>query len=148
MLAATSALAVSFVSAIALAAEVWHYQCLGDELLGSRICTTELVSFQRGEEFIVYFVHVEKGKPPLVISGETEDISEVAVAVDKNAPMASRNCDDGACFFGAEDSSTLMKQFRKGFRAKVTIKSGNDEVLFDRVLSLRGFSAALTVPPG
>ncbi len=150
-LAATCALALSFVltaASVAEEAETWQYQCLGDEVVGSRICTTELATFQKGEEFIVYFVHVDKGKPPLVISGENENISEATVAVDKNSSVASQECEDGACFFGAEDSDTLMKQFRKGFRVKVKIEAGDNEVLFDRVLSLRGFTAALSVPPG
>ncbi len=148
-LAATSALVFSFVltAAVAEEAETWQYQCLGDEVVGSRICTTEVAAFQDGEEFIVYFVHVDEGKPPLVISGENENITRATVAVDKNSPLASQNCEDGACFFGAEGSETLMKQFRKGFRAKITIETGTNEVLFDRVLSLRGFTAALSVPP-
>ena len=150
-LVATSSLVLSFVwavAAVAEEAETWQYQCLGDEVVGSRICTTELATFQDGEEFIVYFVHVDEGKPPLVISGENENISEATVVVDKNSSVASRECEDGACFFGAEDSDTLIKQFRKGFRVKVKIETGDNEVLFDRVLSLRGFTAALTVPPG
>jgi len=150
-LAAIGALAFSFVWPAALTAEeaeAWQYQCLGDPVVETQICTTELAAFQNGEEFIVYFVHVDKGKPPLVISGENESIAEATVAVDKNSPLATQDCDEGACFFGAEDSSTLMKQFRKGFRAKITITIANNEVLFERVLSLRGFSAALTAPPG
>ena len=127
--------------------ETWQYQCLGDEVVGSKICTTELASFEDGEEFIVYFVHVGEGKPPLVVSGESENISEVTVAVDKNDPMVSRECEDGACFYEAEASNTLMKQFRMGFKAKITIKTADNKVLFDRVLSLRGFTAALTGPP-
>ncbi len=148
--AATSALALSFVSTGASGAEEtesWQYQCLGDEVAGSKICTTELATFQDGEEFIVYFVHVDEGKPPLVVSGEDENIAVATVAVDKNTPLSSQECEDGACFFGAENSSELMKQFRKGFRAKVTVETGNNEVLFERVLSLRGFTAALSAPP-
>lgn len=150
-LAATGALACYLAGATALAAEddeTWQYQCLGDAALGSRICTTELATFQRGEEFIVYFVHVDKGKPPLVVSGENESIARATVAVDKNTPLATQDCEDGACFFGVEDSGTLMKQFRKGFKAKIAIESGAGQVLFDRVLSLRGFISALTAPPG
>lgn len=151
-LAATSALVSALVwtapSAAEEAAETWQYQCLGDPVIGSRICTTELATFEKGEEFIVYFVHVDKGKPPLVIAGETENISRVAVAVDKNEPLAAIDCDEGTCFFDAGDSALLMKQFRKGFRAKITIETGTGQVLFDRVLSLRGFTAALTAPPG
>jgi hypothetical protein len=150
-LAATSALAFSFVwaeTSAAQEAETWLYQCLGDAVAGNKICTTELATFHKGEEFVVYFVHVDKGKPPLVISGESEDISRTTVAVDKNEPLVSQDCEDGACFFGAEGSATLMKQFRKGFRVKITIETTSNEVLFDRVLSLRGFTAALTAPPG
>lgn len=128
--------------------ETWQYQCLGDEVVGDKICTTELATFHGGDEFIVYFVHVKKGKPPLVISGENENISEITVVVDKNSPLSSQDCEDAACFFDAAASGTLMKQFRKGFRVKVRIGIGGGEVIFDRVLSLRGFSAALTAPPG
>ncbi len=151
-LAATSALILTFVwtapSAAEEAAETWQYQCLGDPAVGSRICTTELATFQKGEEFIVYFVHVDKGKPPLVVSGETESISRASVAVDKNEPLAAGDCDEGACFFSATDSAMLMKQFRKGFRAKITVETATGQVLFDRVLSLRGFTNALIAPRG
>ena len=127
--------------------EAWRYQCLGDEVVGSRICTTELAVLEAGEEFIVYFVHTNKGAPPLVVSGEHDDISDVTIAVDKKEPLASESCEDGACFFAAKVSKTLMRQFRKGFKAKITIRDAEQRVLFDRVLSLRGFTAALTKPP-
>lgn len=127
--------------------EAWRYQCLGDEIVGGKICTTELAVFESGEEFILYFVHSDKGAPPLVVSGESEGIAAVQIAVDKNDPIFSESCEDGACFFAAEDSAALMIQFRKGFRAKVTIEDETRQVLFDRVLSLRGFTAALTAPP-
>ena len=127
--------------------EAWRYQCLGDEVVGSKICTTELAVLEAGQEYIIYFVHTNKGAPPLVVSGETDDISAVAIAVDKEEPLVSESCEDGACFFAAAVSKTLMRQFRKGFRAKVTILDGEERVLFDRVLSLRGFTAALTKPP-
>ena len=127
--------------------EAWRYQCLGDEVVGSKICTTELAVLVAGEEFIVYFVHTDKGAPPLVVSGESDAIAAVAIAVDKKDPLTAESCEDGACFFTAKDSRTLMTQFRKGFRAKVTILDTAQRVLFDRVLSLRGFTAALTAPP-
>ena len=128
--------------------ETWRYQCLGDEVAGSRICTTELAVFEEGVEFIVYFVHTSQGKPPLVVSGEDEAVAGASVKVDKNEPFTSESCEAGACFFSAPDSKALMTQFRKGFRAKITLQDGDARVLFDRVLSLRGFSKALIAPPG
>lgn len=127
--------------------EAWRYQCLGDEVVGSRICTTELAVLVEGEEFIVYFVHTKKGVPPLVVAGESDATAAVAIAVDKKDPVTAESCEAGACFFTTEDSRRLMVQFRKGFRAKVTILDMAQRVLFDRVLSLRGFTAALTPPP-
>ena len=129
-------------------AETWRYQCLGDEAAGTNICTTELATFEDGEEFIVYFVHTGKGKPPLVVSGENEAIDNVTVAVDKNDSHQSSDCDSGACVFGAQASETLMTEFRKGFRAKVTVRTKGGPIVFQRQLSLRGFTAALTAPPG
>ena len=126
--------------------EAWRYQCLGDEVAGSQICTTELAVFEEGDEIIVYFVHTSQGKPPLVVSGEDETIAGASVKVDKNDPLASESCESGACFFSAPDSAALMAQFKKGFRAKVTLQDADARILFDRVLSLRGFSKALIAP--
>ncbi len=147
-LAITLALAAMPIGLNAEEAETWRYQCLGDEVAGTKICTTELATFEDGEEFIVYFVHTGKGKPPLVIAGENEAIDDVTVAVDKNDPHQSSDCEGGACVFGAQASETLMAQFRKGFRAKVTVRTKGGPMVFQRQLSLRGFTAALTAPPG
>ena len=143
--AACLALAPKLLSA-ADDTEAWRYQCLGDEVVGSTICTTELAVLEAGQEFIVYFVHGGKGTPPLVVSGESEAIGAVTIAVDKEDTLASERCEEGACFFEEGVSKTLMRQFRKGFRAKVTIRDTEGRLLFDRVLSLRGFTAALTKP--
>ena len=129
-------------------AEAWRYQCLGDEVVGTKICTTELAVFEEGEEFIVYFVHTEQGEPPLVVSGERDDLARTTIAVDKKDPVTSESCEDGVCVFSGPDSDRLMIMFRKGFRAQVTIWAEDRQAVFDRKLTLRGFSAALTAPPG
>lgn len=129
-------------------AEAWRYHCLGDEVVGNKICTTELAVFEEGEEFIVYFVHTEHSEPPLVVSGERDDLARTTIAVDKEDPVSSEECEDGVCVFSGQDSDRLMTMFRKGFRAQVTIWAEDQLRVFDRQLSLRGFSAALTAPPG
>ncbi len=126
--------------------DAWRYQCLGDEVVGSQICTTELAVFEEGEEFIVYFVHTKQGAPPLVVSGENEAISGASVQVDKNEIVTAASCESGACFFEAAESAILLDQFRKGFHAKVSLHDAQKQVLFERELSLRGFTAALTAP--
>jgi len=126
--------------------EAWRYQCLGDEVIGSQICTTELAVFEEGEEYIVYFVHTNQGEPPLVVSGENETIGSASVRVDKNEMVSAASCEAGACFFEAAESAALLDQFRKGFRATVTLRDAQNQILFNHELSLRGFSAALTAP--
>jgi hypothetical protein len=126
--------------------DAWRYQCLGDEVVGSQICTTELAVFEEGEEYIVYFVHTNQGEPPLVVSGENDTISSANVKVDKNEMVSAASCEAGACFFETAESATLLDQFRKGFRATVTLRDAQNQILFEHELSLRGFSAALTAP--
>jgi len=128
-------------------AETWRYQCLGDETLGSKICTTELAVLEDGEEFIVYFVHTDEGQPPLVVAGEIEDMTGATIAVDKEEPLSSESCEGSTCYFSRADSTALMAMFRKGFQAKVTIWGKGRQIVFDRRLTLRGFSAALIAPP-
>ena len=128
-------------------AEVWRYQCLGDEVIGSKICTTELATFENGEEFVVYFVHTDTGVPPLIVAGEDEALISATIKVDKNDPLSSESCDSGACLFSTEHSDMLLAQFRKGFRANVIVRAADQKIVFDRQLSLRGFSAALIAPP-
>ena len=120
----------------------WQYQCLGDEAAGDEICTTELATFEAGQEFVLYFVRTDKGPSPFVVAGEDETLSAATVIVDKNDPVSAESCEDGACFFSVDNSTLLLKQFRKGRTAHVTIRAGSDGIMFDRALTLRGFSAA------
>jgi Invasion associated locus B (IalB) protein len=140
------ALSASLLSAAAGADETgtWQYQCLGDEAAGAQICTTEFATFEDGQEFVLYFVRNEKGPSPLVVSGEDETISAASVTVDKNDPVAADSCEDSACYFSAENSDLLLKQFRKGHIAQVTIRGEGQQVIFDRPVTLRGFSAAFS----
>lgn len=148
---AASAAVVTVSTCLSLPADAqepdaWRYQCLGDEVVGSQICTTELAVYDEGEEYIVYFVHTKQGEPPLVVSGENDTISSASVKVDKNDMVSAASCEAGACFFEAVESATLLDQFRKGFRATVTLRNAQNQILFEHELSLRGFSAALTAP--
>jgi hypothetical protein len=138
------ALSVCLLSAAAGADETgtWQYQCLGDEAAGATICTTEFATFEDGQEFVLYFVRNEKGPSPLVVSGEDEAMSGATVTVDKNDPIVAESCEDGACYFSPENSGILLKQFRKGRTAHVTILGEAQRVVFDRSVTLRGFSAA------
>lgn len=142
------ALSVCLLSAAAGADETgtWQNQCLGDEAAGEKICTTEFATFEDGQEFVLYFVRNESGPSPLVISGEDDAMSGATVTVDKNDPVASESCEDGACYFSAENSNLLLKQFRKGHTAHVTIRGEAQRVVFDRPVTLRGFSAAFSQP--
>lgn len=122
--------------------DVWRYQCLGDEDRGTEICTTELETSQDDRAFIIYFVHNADGRIPLVVAGEDEVFTEVVIAVDDNEPLRADTCDVGSCYFELEKSAALLKQFRKGRTAQITVATEGARLILDRNVTLRGFSAA------
>ncbi|MFQ5776126.1 MAG: hypothetical protein ACE5GS_16525 [Kiloniellaceae bacterium] len=137
------ALAVSMgAAAHAAEPEIWRFQCLGGETLGAEICTTEVSTSDRDREFVIYFVHSQSGKIPLVVAGEDEPFAATVVKVDDKEPVSADECETGACYFGLEKSAVLLKQFRKGRSARVTVTTEGAEIILDKTITLRGFSAA------
>jgi len=64
------------------------------------------------------------------------------VKVDDEDAMKADNCIDGICYFEAEKSRLLLRQFRGGRTAHVTINDRQGRPLFDAPITLMGFSAA------
>lgn len=122
--------------------DVWRYQCLGDEGLGTEICTTELETSQDNRVFVIYFVHNADGRIPLVVAGEDELFTKVVIKVDDEEPLHADQCDVGSCYFELEKSAALLKQFRKGRTAHVTAATEGARLMLDKNVTLRGFSAA------
>ncbi len=122
--------------------EVWYYQCMEDEESDERICTTEIAIGSGDRDFIVYFVHNKDGGSPLVVSGDEQRFSSLTIRVDDKEAIAADECDVGWCYFEAEKSGRLLKQFRKGRRARVSILDDRLDTILDTEITLRGFSAS------
>ena len=56
--------------------------------------------------------------------------------------LEADNCVDGICYFEESKSRLLLRQFRGGRTAHVTIKDRQGRELFDAPITLMGFSAA------
>jgi invasion protein IalB len=122
--------------------ETWNFQCMEDEDSGEQICTTEIATSDDGADFLVYFVHHRGGKSPLVVTGDEQRFSGLTIKVDKKDPVQADKCDVGMCYFELEKSRLLLRQFRKGRSARLTIVDDRLEFILDKEITLRGFSAA------
>ena len=120
---------------------VWVHQCITDLETEQEVCTTELLTIQDGVEFVLYFAHNPDGPAPLVVIGLEETFVEFLVTVDDKEPMRADQCEVGMCYFDAEKSTELLKQFKRGKKAHLRVVMEGDEVVLDKVITLRGFSA-------
>ncbi len=120
---------------------VWAHQCITDLETEEEVCTTELLTIQDGVEFVLYFAHNPDGPAPLVVIGLEETFVEFLVTVDDKEPMRADQCEVGMCYFDAEKSTELLKQFKRGKKAHLRVVMEGDEVVLDKVITLRGFSA-------
>ena len=105
------------------------------------ICTTEIVASDDGRDFLIYFVHHKGGKSPLVVTGEELKFAATTIKVDKEDPVQADECEVGMCNFDLDKSRLLLRQFRKGRRARVSIINDALEFILDQEVTLRGFSA-------
>ncbi len=122
--------------------EVWYYQCMEDDESSEKICTTEIATSSGDQDFIVYFVHNKDGGSPLVVAGDEQRFSSLTIRVDDKDAIVADQCDIGWCYFEAEKSGKLLKQFRKGRRARVSILDDRLDTILDTVITLRGFTAS------
>lgn len=121
--------------------EVWNFQCMEDDDSGEKICTTEIAASEDGGDFLIYFVHAKGGKSSLVVTGEERKFAATTIKVDKEDPVQADECEVGMCYFKPEKSRLLLRQFRKGRRARVSIIDDALEFILDQEVTLRGFSA-------
>jgi hypothetical protein len=122
--------------------EVWYYQCMEDEESSEKICTTEIATSSGDQDFIIYFVHRKDGVSPLVVAGDEQEFSSLIIRVDDKDAIEADECDVGWCYFEAEKSGRLLKQFRKGRRARVSILDHRLDTILDTEITLRGFPAS------
>ena len=127
--------------------EVWYYQCMVDDESSEEICTTEIATSSGNLDFIVYFVHRKDGVSPLVVAGDDQRFSSLIIRVDDKDPIEADECDVGWCYFEAEKSGRLLKQFRKGRRARVSILDDRLDTILDTEITLRGFTASYSKGP-
>lgn len=121
--------------------EVWIYQCMEDEDSDEKICTTEISASTGNQDFLIYFVHNKGGKSPLVITGEEQNFANLTIKVDEEDPIEADECGVGLCYFQIEKSQLLLRQFRKGRRARVSIIDDRLDFILNQDITLRGFSA-------
>ncbi len=122
--------------------EVWYYQCMEDEESSEKICTTEIATSSGDEDFVIYFVHRKDGEAPLVVGGDEQKFSSLIIQVDDKDAIEADECDIGWCYFETEKSGRLLKQFRKGLRARISIFDNRLESILDTEFTLRGFTAS------
>ncbi len=127
--------------------DVWYYQCIEDEDSSEKLCTTEITTSSGDQDFIVYFVHRKDGGSPLVVSGDEQRFSKLTIRTDNNDAIEADQCDVGWCYFEAEKSVRLLKQFRKGRRARASIIDDRLDTILDTEITLRGFSASYAKGP-
>ena len=127
--------------------EIWYYQCMEDEESSEKICTTEIATSSGDRDFIIYFVHNKHGGSPLVVAGDDQKFSSLIIRVDDKDAIEADECDVGWCYFEAEKSVRLLKQFRKGRRARVSILDDRLDTILDTEITLRGFSASYAKGP-
>ncbi len=122
--------------------DIWYYQCMEDEENSERICTTEIVTSFDNQDFLIYFVHGKGGKSPLVVSGDEQRFSSLTIWVDDRDAIEADKCEIGLCYFEVEKSKRLLKQFRKGRRARISILDDRFDTVLETEITLRGFTAS------
>ena len=122
--------------------EVWYYQCMEDEENSEKICTTEIATTSGDEDFVIYFVHRKDGGAPLVVAGDEQRFASLIIKVDEKDAIEADVCEVGWCYFESEKSGRLLKQFRKGRRARISILNHRLETILDTEITLRGFTAS------
>ncbi|MEE8189092.1 MAG: invasion associated locus B family protein [Kiloniellales bacterium] len=122
--------------------EVWMFQCMSNEgeNEGPEFCTTELFMTVGLRDFLIYFVHNKNGKNPLVLTGPEDEFSGLAIQVDDRKPLKAGKCETGMCYFDLKNSSTLLKQFKKGRAARISVTARGSKLILDKTISLSGFS--------
>ena len=142
---AAAAVVLSLAAGAASAGEpddIWRFQCISEEPKANAVCTTELATSAENGDFVIYFVHNPKSGSPLVVAGEDQNFVETVIKVDKKDPIAADHCEVGFCYYDLEKSAVLLKQFRRGGRARVTVTAEGLKVILDKTITLRGFTAA------
>ncbi len=122
--------------------EVWYSQCMEDEESSEKICTTEITTSSGDQDFVIYFVHRKDGGAPLVVAGDEQDFFSLTIRVDDKDAVEADECEVGWCYFEAEKSGRLLKQFRKGRRARISILDRDLDTILDTEITLRGFTAS------
>ena len=121
--------------------DIWYYQCMEDEESSERICTTEIATSFDNQDFLVYFVHGKGGRSPLVVSGDEQRFSTLTIRVDDRDAIEA-----DMCYFEIEKSKILLKQFRNGRRARISILDDRFDTVLDTEITLRGFTASFAKP--
>lgn len=114
---------------------------MSDDDTGAEFCTTEILTSFGERDFIIYFAHIKKGVSPLVVAGPEEPYAGLTIQVDKKNPIEADSCEVGLCYFEAKKSSLLLKQFRKGRSAHISISAEDGGIPLNKQITLRGFSA-------
>jgi invasion protein IalB len=120
----------------------WEHHCTIDEGTKEAVCTTEIRSHDKKTEAIFYFARGPRGPVPFVAHSEEQSFGALTVKVDDEDVLEADNCVDGICYFEESKSRLLLRQFRGGRTAHVTIKDRQGRELFDAPITLMGFSAA------
>ncbi len=124
------------------AAGGWNHFCITDMESEETLCTTELSASFNGDEFVFYFAHTAEGDPPFVAAGSERLYSNMTIRVDDKVALSADSCETGLCYFKAEKSATLLRQFTRGNKAYVVIEGTHRSIFFDGEITLVGFSAA------
>ena len=120
----------------------WEHHCTVDEGTKEEVCTTEIRSRNKNTEAIFYFARGPRGPVPFVAHSEEQSFGALTVKVDDEEVMEADNCVDGICYFEEAKSRLLLRQFRGGRTAHVTIKDRQGRELFDAPITLMGFTSA------
>jgi hypothetical protein len=120
----------------------WEHHCVAEDEGNAKVCTTELRSRDRDIEAIFYFARGPNGPVPFVALSEQAKFGALTVQVDDKDSLEADSCTDGVCYFEADKSRLLIKQFRGGRKAHVVIDAPDGQTLFDSDITLMGFSAA------
>ncbi len=122
----------------------WEMRCIQDDDNGTRLCAVELHAQAKGRDFIFYFARGRRGPVPFVAATTalSPPFFDMEVAVDGEAPLKADFCEKDVCYYEEQKSKRLIKLFKKGSEAHITIRDPNSKKLFDSAITLAGFSAA------
>ena len=122
----------------------WELRCVQDDEDGTKLCAVELHAQEHGRDFIFYFARGRRGPVPFVAATTvvSPPFFEMEVAVDGEAPLQADFCEKDVCYYAEKKSRRLIRLFKKGRAAHITIRDPSAKKLFDSVITLAGFSAA------